>query len=82
MEGVGDVGMSSASTSSAEPDVRFDKVPSGSPGERKRGSGSTEVIIEADGPLIFRERSGESGSSACGGVLAGEDKAFIWEKAW
>jgi len=39
------------------------------------------VIREAEGPLIFSERFGESGSSTCGGVLAGEDKAFVWEKA-
>ena len=35
-----------------------------------------------EGPSIFSARSGESGSPTRGGVLAGEDKAFIWEKAW
>ena len=80
MEGDGDAGRSSASMSSAEPDVRCDKVRSNSSGERKRRTGSTVVIIEAEGPLIFSERSGEPGSSGCGGVLAGEDEAFIREK--
>ena len=82
MEGDGDFGTSSASTSSAEPDVRCDKLDSSSSGERKRRSGSTAVIIEAEGPLIFSERSGEPGNSGCGGVLAGEDKAFMSEKLW
>ena len=39
------------------------------------------MVREAEGPLIFSERFGESGSSTCGGVLAGEDNAFICEKA-
>jgi len=81
MEGVGEVCMSSASTSSAEPDVRCDKTRSGScgecNGERMRRRGSTVAAIEAEGPLIFSAKSGDSGSPTCGGVLAGEDKAFI-----
>jgi hypothetical protein len=80
VEGDGDIGMSSASTSSAEADVRCDKVRSNSSGERKRRSGSAMGITGAEGPLIFSERSGEPGSSGCGGVLAGEDEAFIREK--
>jgi len=81
MEGGGDPGMSSASTSSAEPDVRCDRSCSDSSGDRERRMSPVVVIIETEGPLIFAERSGESGSSACGGVLAGEDKALTWEKA-
>lgn len=81
IEGDGDIGMSSASTSSAEPDVRCDRTGSGSSGERWRRRGSTVAIIEAEGPLIFSEISGEFGSPTCGGVLAGDDRAFIWEKA-
>jgi len=42
-----------------------------------RRMGSTVAAIEVEGPLIFSAKSGESGSSTCGGVLAGEDKAFI-----
>ena len=72
--------MRSASTPSAEADVRCDKGRSGAPGERRR-RGSTTANAEVEGPLIFSERSGDFGSSAWGGVLAGEDKAFIWEKA-
>jgi hypothetical protein len=80
-EGVGDAGTRSASTSSAELDDRWDRTCSSSPGECKRRRGSTSATIEAEGPLIFWEKSGESGSSTCGGVLAGEDRAFISEKA-
>lgn len=75
-EGVGDVSMASASTPPTEADVRYVEGRSGPPGAR-RGRGST---AEVEGPLIFSERSGDLGSSAWGGVLAGEDKAFIWEK--
>jgi hypothetical protein len=76
------MGMSAASTSSTEPDVRCDKARSSSRGEPRRRSGSEVVSTEAEGPLIFSARSGESGSSCCGGVLAGEERAFVWEKAW
>lgn len=70
--------MSAASTSSAEPEVRCDKARSGSGGEPKRRRGST--VVSTEGPLIFSARSGELGSSCCGGVLEGEERAFVWEK--
>lgn len=76
MEGVGDVRMRSASTSSAEADVRCD-TEGWSASEERRRRGSIVVTAEAEGPLTFSARSGESGSSAWGGVLAGDDRAFI-----
>ena len=82
MEGVGDVGMRSASTSSAETDVRCDMGRSSASAERRRrGSTAVEVVAEAERPLIFSARSGESGSPTWGGVLAGDDRAFICENA-
>lgn len=76
MEGDGDDGKRSASTSSAEAEVRCDKArSSASEGVRRRGS--AVAIAEAEGPLIFSARSGESGSPICGGVLAGDDMASI-----
>lgn len=80
MEGVGDVGTRSASTSAAEPDERCDKERSGTIGERRR-KGSNAAAAEVEGPLIFSARSGESGSSTCGGVHAGDESAFISENA-
>ena len=78
MEGVGDLGMRSASTSSAEADVRCDKERSNI---ERVANGWAVVIAEAEGPLIFSARPGDSGSSTCGGVLAGDERAFIWEKS-
>ena len=79
IEGVGEAGMRSASTSPTEVDVRCDKERS-SASEERRWRGSTAAVADAEGPLIFSARPGESGSSTCGGVLAGDDWAFIWEK--